>query len=154
MMAVKSRLLVIDANILRSAGETEHPVSSACRNFLNRVLEICDRMVLTQQIHKEWKEHASRFSRKWRRSMAARRKTVKVSPKEVPLNKTSLSDKDCDIIEKDWHLVEAAFAADGIIVTRDKEFRRVLEKTEHGGRLKCIKWVNPVKESGTFFNSR
>ena len=32
-----SRRLVIDADVVHSAGETEHPVSSACRRFLETV---------------------------------------------------------------------------------------------------------------------
>ena len=35
-----SRRLVIDADVVHSAGETEHPVSSACRRFLETVLDV------------------------------------------------------------------------------------------------------------------
>ena len=43
------RRLVIDATVAHSAGETEHPVSSACRKFLSTTTELGHRVVMTAE---------------------------------------------------------------------------------------------------------
>ena len=48
-----SRRLVIDADVVHSAGETEHPVSSACRRFLETVLDVGHQVVMTDAIMAE-----------------------------------------------------------------------------------------------------
>ena len=68
-------MLVIDASIAMAAGETSmHPTSRNCREFLQAVLTVCHRMVLTEPIQEEWTRHESRFARTWRKSMMARKK--------------------------------------------------------------------------------
>ena len=141
-----TRLLVVDASIVQSAGETEHPVSSSCRNCLEAIRRICHRVAVTPDIRDEWDRHMSRFSRKWRRSMAARRKPLQVvNPTEVDLDTSSLSDKERVAVEKDRCLLEAALSADCVIVTRDDAFRNALAKTPQGvDLLTRITWINPV----------
>jgi len=71
-----SILLVIDASVARAAG-TENatsPTAQACCAFLKAVLEICHRMVMTPEIKKEWDKHESRFAKKWRSTMIAKKK--------------------------------------------------------------------------------
>jgi hypothetical protein len=48
-----SRRLIIDASVMRSAGETEHPVSKACRNTLFEVLKICHKVAVTTELLEE-----------------------------------------------------------------------------------------------------
>ena len=141
-----SRLLVIDASVMRSAGETEDPVSRACREALLVILRVCHRVATTDTIHDEWKSHMSRFARKWLCSMAAHRKpSERVNPADVSVDTAEWSDPDRRLVEKDLRLIEAALSADRIIVTRDDAFRRVLAKTPKGTRLlESITWVNPV----------
>ena len=67
------RRLVIDADVARSAGETEYAVSSACRQFLDAVTEYRHRVVITPELQNEWREHASRYPNRWLRRMYARR---------------------------------------------------------------------------------
>lgn len=143
-----SRLLVIDASVMRSAGETEHPVSSACREALLVILRICHRVVTTDTIHDEWKSHMSRFARKWLCSMAAHRKpSERVNPADVSVDMAEWSDLDQRVVAKDLRLIEAAFSSDRIIVTRDDVFQRTLAKTRKGAHLlKSITWVNPVSD--------
>lgn len=80
--------------------------------------------------------------------MAARRKPIQVvNPTKVALDISGLSDKERAVIEKDRCLLEAALSADGVIVTRDDEFRNVLAKTPQGsGLLARITWINPVSD--------
>lgn len=141
-----SRLLVIDASVMRSAGETEHPVSSACREALGVILRVCHRVAMTDAIRDEWKSHMSRFARKWLCQMAARRKpSERVNPADVTVDVAEWSDPDRRVVEKDLRLIEAALSSDRIIMTRDDVFQRTLAKTRKGTQLlKSITWVNPV----------
>jgi hypothetical protein len=148
MKNIYSRLLVIDASVARSAGETEHPVSSACRECLQAVLTICHRVVITEPIKSEWDRHMSRFTRKWRLSMAARRKWNRdLEPAEITLNIGAFPKKAQEEIEKDRHLLEAAVAADRVILTLDDSLRSALNQTQEGSKFfKSIKWLNPVHD--------
>ena len=141
-------LVVVDASVVRSAGESEHPVSAACRNCLLAIRDICHRVVLTAPIREEWKRHMSRFSRKWRRPMAARRKPAEdIVPACVEIGTDSLTDAERRVVEKDRPLLEAALAADGVIVSRDSEFRAALARTPQGARLlDRITWIEPVHD--------
>lgn len=47
MKKVTSKRLVIDACVARSAGETDHPISAACRGYLLDILAICHKIVMT-----------------------------------------------------------------------------------------------------------
>lgn len=80
--------------------------------------------------------------------MAARRKPLEmVSPISSNLDTTGLSELEQRAIEKDRCLLEAAFASDGVIVTRDDAFRVALSKTPQGANLlKKITWINPVTD--------
>lgn len=148
MTATNTHLLVVDASVVQSAGETEHPVSSACRNCLLAIRDICHRVAVTDPIREEWNNHMSRFSWKWRRSMAARRKPLQVvNPTQVDLDTSSLSDKERVAVEKDRCLLEAALSADCVIVTRDDALRIALAKTQQGMQLLAtITWINPVTD--------
>jgi hypothetical protein len=147
-----SAALVIDASIARAAGETEHPVSSACRSFLQEVLNICHRVVLTPEISAEWKKHRSKFAYGWLASMWARKKVVRPAIVEnAELRRTiqslELTDRAREAILKDIHLVEAAFATDHAIASLDETARRHLRLiAEHVESLKSLVWVNPAKD--------
>ena len=142
-----TRLLVVDASVVCAAGETEHPISSSCRKSLEAIRRICHRVAVTPAIQEEWKNPMSRFSRKWYCSMAARKKLQLVASAKIVLDTAGLSEGDREAIEKDRCLLEAAFSADYVIVTRDDALRAVLAKTPQGPRIgKRIKWINPVTE--------
>jgi hypothetical protein len=146
----RSRLLVVDASVAQSAGETEHPVSSCCRDSLLAIRTICHRIAMTAEIQDEWNRHMSRFTRKWLTSMWARKK---VHPCEgVQLNDVDnasdgLSATEQDGLRKDLCLLEAACAADGIIVTRDDAIQLIWHKChDRIGVPKPITWINPVTD--------
>jgi len=147
---VRSRVLVIDASIARAAGDVSmHPTSRSCREFLQAVLDLCHRMAMTAPIQEEWNKHQSRFARRWRTSMMARKKLEMV---EVPSHhslekrvKLAVADiRVVAIIEKDRHLIEAALAADQRVASLDDEVRKHLQ--DHRSELPevaSICWVNP-----------
>jgi hypothetical protein len=147
---VRSRVLVIDASIAMAAGEISmHPTSRNCREFLQAVLDICHRMVLTKPIQDEWNRHQSSFARKWRASMMARKKIVlaDVSADVCLQNEIArfvFNESTAAIIEKDRHLIEAALVTDKRVASLDDRVRRRLHET--GQRLPhvaSICWVNP-----------
>jgi hypothetical protein len=148
MKAKYSRLLVIDASVARSAGETEHPVSSSCRDALDRILKICHRVAMTEAIREEWDRHWSRFTRIWYMSMVARKKVQwltasQINPTEKVLKVLSASEQES--LREDLLLIEAACDGDGIVVTRDDAIIAIWQKCQDRfGLAKPITWINPA----------
>ena len=148
----KTKRLVIDSDVARSAGTKEDPISQSCREVLQAVLDICHKVVLTEDIFAEWKRHRSNFTFIWLRSMMARKKQIIL--KEVNnddlrarIDALSLDEQTLDIIKKDLHLVEAALETDHIIISRDETARALFqEASEEIGGLKRIVWINPTHE--------
>lgn len=153
MTRKKSTRFVIDACVVRAAGTADKPVSSACREFLLQVLRICHRVALSPEISEEWKRHRSRFSRRWRLSMEARKKVVQMNPGiHAPLRAciraAMLNPADQREVEKDAPLVEAALLADQIVVSIDDVARAHFRGlAAHTGLLHAVRWVNPVEDS-------
>lgn len=155
MTKIRRRLLVVDASVVSSAGETDHPISSSCRDCLSAILNICHKVAATPAILEEWNRHISRFSRKWCRSMSAHRKPLQsVEPATVAIDLSAYTDSAREQIEKDLCLLEAALAADKIIVTRDDSLKRALAQRPDGkALLKSIKWINPVTDGAKAIES-
>jgi hypothetical protein len=149
---VRSVRLVIDASIAMAAGETSmHPTSRNCREFLQSVLSICHRMVLTRPIQEEWNKHQSGFARKWRASMMARKKIaiLEISADRSLQKRIAGAEPDAAIaaiLEKDLLLVEAALATDHRIASLDDRVRNHLkDSVPILNELASICWVNPEK---------
>jgi len=149
----KARRLVIDASVARAAGETNHPISKACRDTLSEILTACHKMVTTKAILAEWEKHRSRFSIKWQASMVAKKKFFRVDdPQNDSLRKIidslELNDKEIAAIQKDIHLIEATIATDKTIISCDQALRDILAKAyQNLELLKELLYVNPTKES-------
>ncbi|HUT01778.1 MAG TPA: hypothetical protein VM031_04950 [Phycisphaerae bacterium] len=143
--------LVIDASIARSAGQTDHPVSRSCREFLQRVLEICHRLVVSDAILAEWQRHASRYTRKWRVAMYARKKVdrVDVDPDDATAKRIKalpMSARKRDALLKDRHLIEAALGTDCIVASGDDKTRGILKEfLSDWPAVRRLVWVNPGK---------
>ncbi len=121
-----SRRIVIDACVGSSAGESEDPTARCCREFLEEVLSICHRMVLTPEIAREWDDHSSGFALRWRGLMESRGKVARVGDLrdlagDVEVAAKSASDRKAML--KDAHLIAAAMAADGVVASRDARAR-------------------------------
>lgn len=144
-----SRLLVVDASVMRAAGESDHPVSSAARKTLRAILNICHRVAVTPSIRSEYRDHQSRFATKWQCRMAARQKPLKdVTPSNLALKLSNWNSKDRGAITKDIALLETAMHCDKILITYDDALRQILEKNESGKRLlKQLTWINPVDDN-------
>jgi hypothetical protein len=151
-MTKMSRRLVIDASVLSCASEKQHPISSACRVFLQEVLSICHKAVLTQDIDREWKDHYSHYSLLWAAAMRGKRKLALCEPTqslelEEAMAAEALGDAQKDAVRKDALLVEAALEADMAIISLDEIARRLYQRlAKHIPRLRTLVWVNPVRE--------
>ncbi|MBE9129105.1 MULTISPECIES: hypothetical protein [unclassified Coleofasciculus] len=151
---VVSKQLVIDASVARSAGgkDAKAPTSINCTKFLEAVLDICHKVVMTPDIKEEWNKHQSVFALGWRRRMVAKRKFVFL---DVPIDnelwnsidQIAGTDKQRAEMFKDLRLLEAAMATDKTVISLDDNTaRRFFSKAAlQVDELKEIVWVNPDK---------
>jgi hypothetical protein len=135
--------LVIDASVARSAGETEHPVSSLCRNFLKAVLDSTAQfqVVMSHDILTEWKRHRSRYSLRWQKTMTAKRRVVTL---EIPRLQQLRQKMITPEMVKDVHLLEAALATDKRIASGDDTARGFYRGIPH---VRMVLWINPAREA-------
>lgn len=119
--------LAIDANIAHSAGSSDVPSSLYSRNCLNAVLEHGHVAVFGQLLQGEWKEHASLHSKRWWRSMMARKRIEFQDGREFaghmePACACLVHDRWKDDLRKDFHLVQTALAADNTVLSNERSF--------------------------------
>ncbi len=153
MAKVTSRRLVIDASVVRAAGPegASFPTSKNCRDFLKAVLTICHQVVVTPDIGDEWKRHLSRFSRKWRVSMEAKKKvyrpgSVVDDELRAKISLAASSRQERSTLSKDTLLIEAALATDHAIAALDDTAREAFRRAANSvHRIRRIVWVNPDK---------
>ena len=153
MRAVDSKRLVIDTDVAQASGSetATHPRAEHCRDFLQEVLSLGHSVVMTPEISNEWSEHQSRFARRWRVSMDARKKVYRVNaPADEELRdkikETATNDKEDEDMRKDFHLLEAALATDQTIISLDETVRGCFARaTRHVGEIRDIVWVNPER---------
>ena len=151
MRARDSKRLVIDADVARASGSetATHPRAEHCRNFLNAVLSLSHRMVMTEQINNEWKNHQSRFARRWRVSMDARKKIDRIDPPEnaelqAKVTTTTNNENEIEALQKDFHLLQAALATDQTVISLDETVRGLFKQaSQQVGEIRDIIWVNP-----------
>jgi hypothetical protein len=154
MAAKISKRLVIDASIARSSGgkEATYPTSVHCRDFLQAILDICNRVVMTPDIREEWNKHQSNFARTWLRTMVAKKKVeyrADIAADEELWNtikSITASEKNCEAMLKDFRLIEAALATDKTVISLDDTVRKLFDKAAvQVGELRNVVWVNPDK---------
>lgn len=151
MRARDSKRLVIDADVARASGSetATHPRAEHCRDFLNAVLSLSHRMVMTEQINNEWKNHQSRFARRWRVSMDARKKIDRIDPPEnaelqAKVTTATNNENEIEALRKDFHLLHAALATDQTIISLDETVRQLFKRaSQQVGEIQHIIWVNP-----------
>lgn len=152
----RSKAIVVDASIARSAGLTENPVSMQCRQVLQTMLDYCHRVVLSDDVSQEWRTHASRFTRVWLSSMKAKKKLVLVSQSDAYVELCARIEacfdraKQQENIFKDFHLVVAALESDKIVITEDEQLRKLLHAAAaQVEELRSLTFANPtVSEEG------
>lgn len=148
-----SKQLVIDADVAQAAGSevATDPRAKHCRDFLSIVLSFSHRVVMTQEISNEWKRHQSRFARRWRLSMDARKKVERIElPEDETLREkiltTTEDQNEIEAMQKDVHLLDAALASDKTVISLDETVRKLFaQATQHVGEIRNVVWVNPER---------
>lgn len=144
------RRLVIDADVVGSATTSDHPVSSACRHFLETVLDVGHHVVITTTLLQEWRRHRSWYSVRWLTQMYGKQHVHRHDAEhDENLRRRIASavpeDRDRKAAEKDVHLIEAALGTDRLVASQDKRARGIFREASRGVReLKQIVWVNPT----------
>lgn len=146
--------IVIDADVARSSGLTEHPISSSCRGLLNNVKdEGCD-IVFCPKLFEEWREHSSGYARKWLVSMMASSRSKLLSDVlqiDDEIENISIPNDLKKIAKKDCHLVSLALHMPAFVASRDDKARRAfVTSSNYLEKVKDVVWFNPVK-SNEFF---
>jgi len=149
-----SKNLVIDADVARASGGSNatHPNAITTRNFLDAVLTICHKVVMTPEMQAEWNAHQSGYARTWRRSMVNKRKLVVLNAVKrhdirSQIESLSVSANNKKAMLKDFHLIEAALASDCRVVSLDDTVKNLFSATTNSiPELRNILWVNPVSD--------
>lgn len=122
--------IVIDADIMRSAGTSEHPHSSNARKILDAIRDAGHRMVQCAPLKAEHDRHQSRYSSLWRTSMVTRKQWIHWKYEEdTALRETLVAALPANAfgqeraVLKDAHLLETAAATDNRIVSKDATAR-------------------------------
>jgi hypothetical protein len=155
MAAKKSKRLVIDASAARAAGgeDASHPASKLYRDFLLAVLTICHQIIITSKIGQEWERHQSRFTRRWLRSMTARKKVNRLESLvaydlrgQIERSAEQLRSAEREALRKDFLLVEAAIVTDRVVIALDDVAWALFATVSRSvGELRNIAWVNPAR---------
>lgn len=156
MRAVNSKRLVIDTDVAQASGSetATHPRAKHCRDFLQEVLLLGHSVVMTPEISDEWKRHRSGFARRWRVSMDARKKVYRIdAPIDEELRnkieQTAAHENEIEVMQKDFHLLDAALATDQTIISLEEIIRQLFARaTQRVGEIRDIVWMNPdhIKE--------
>ena len=155
MKKKQSTDLVIDASIARASGGVGaiHPTATVTRDFLQAVLTICHKAVMTPTVRDEWDKHQSNFARKWRSSMVARKKLKLLIVEEREdlrqrVGLENISRTQIKAMLKDCHLIEAALVTDQRIIALDDAARALFsEASSNILEIQNILWVNPISDS-------
>jgi predicted nucleic acid-binding protein len=140
--------IVVDADVARSAGRAEHPVSKSSRELLQALIKSDHKVAFCPILSSEWKKHASQFSTKWLASMTARKKIIRSNPLKViepEINKLCAIGKEADIALKDMHLIDMALSESNFLASNDIAARDVFVVVAAGySPLREVLWVVPV----------
>ena len=151
MRARNSKRLVIDTDVAQASGDEDatDPRAINCRDFLKEVRSQDHRVVMTREISDEWKRHRSGFALEWRVSMDARRRIDRIDPPEGKelrdkVTNTANNENEIELMEKDFHLLQAAFVTDQSIISLDETVRGLFKQaSQQVGEIRNIIWVNP-----------
>ena len=149
-MPARGKRLVIDSDITSSASESDVEPAKSCRELLEAVLHSTHRVVMTEAGSREWREHRSGFSKRWRSAMESRRRLDYVAGDlrpdlETGITRLFVDEREHAAVIKDLHLVAGALATDRIIFSRDDVARTSMRHAARTIReLARIHWTNPT----------
>lgn len=146
---------IIDADIIRSAGYSEHPISSTSRNLLDEVIKHKSETVYCKTLMAEWRKHRSTYSTKWIASMISKKKLVLIPVKtEAKDFLESLKEStDKKVALKDAHLVDLAIASNKIIFSNDTNAKNAFSKLlDKRSNFQKIYWLSPREDMNIILN--
>lgn len=124
------RCIVLDACLAGCAGSRRdaNAQSLPCRNALEAIRQGDFLACFTQTSMAEWRRHRGLYAQTWLTSMFARRRVRMLEhvPQDRSLRKAVSTVKDAGVKAKmlaDLHLVEAALATDGLVLSTDARMR-------------------------------
>lgn len=140
--------LVIDADIMRAASTSEAPLASNAKKALDAIRDGKHRMVWCGPLIAEYKKHESRYSATWRANMISRRlHRYWDYSEDAALRQTLVNAQPGDALSqevavlKDAHLLEAAAATGGRIISKDATARSLFRRAcPNLGPYKTILW--------------
>ncbi|MGI4743990.1 MAG: hypothetical protein ACRYG7_53250 [Janthinobacterium lividum] len=147
--------LVVDTNVAQSAGESQHPVSEACRQVLETMMNKQHRVVLSATQFREWQKHQSPYARRWLASMKAKNLWHVLTPEPDSglannIHKLECTDKACAEMLKDVHLLESALATDHVVVSQETNVLGLFITYARPLRIpRPVAWVNPIEDTPT-----
>ncbi len=146
-----SRRIVVDTNVARSASESQHPISDACRQVLETIINRQHLVVLTATQYKEWQKHQSLFTKGWLVRMASKKLWHVLKPEPDSGLTDRIHALDCTVktrkeMLKDVHLLENALATDHAVVSQETNVLNLF--VAHAQPLaipRPVAWVNPTE---------
>lgn len=154
-LSTNSRRLLVDTNVARSASESQHPISDACRQVMEAMLREQHRVVLSATQYWEWQKYQSGFSKNWLRQMVGRKLHVVLSPEPNSgltdrIYALEGADKARAEMPKDVHLLENALASDDLVLSQETNVFGLFCKYADALQIpRAVAWVNPADDAAT-----
>lgn len=142
-----SLLLVVDADILRAAGDSEGHASKV-RDLLEEIFDICHRVLLSKDAYIEWQNHASGIALNWWTRMRDRGKIKEIvlhlTDHQDALEGSRIAPERLPGLKKDLHLVVAALEyGDNIVISNDGRAARGFKDLSRDiGKYSTVLWWN------------
>ncbi|MDO7877711.1 hypothetical protein Q5H93_23445 [Hymenobacter sp. ASUV-10] len=144
--------MVIDADVLQSASARSGDAKAvACREALEAIRQVRHFVVQTPLLEEEWDNHASEYSLDWLVQMESRRRVVHTveEPRtglDGALRKLPVTPEVLAIMLKDCHLLEAALAADHVVISKDeKAYAHFYHASASISQIRPVMWASPMR---------
>jgi len=137
--------------VARSASESQHPISDACRQVLDAMTTGQHRVVLSKTQYWEWQKHQSGFAKNWLARMMGKKLYVVLNPEADSgltdrIYRLECTEKTRKEMLKDVHLLESALATDHAVVSQETNVLALFTThTEALGIPRAVAWVNPAE---------
>lgn len=142
---------VVDADVARASGVSEHPVSKSAREVLLGIKDFNIHVAFCPILMAEWKKHRSLFATKWLASMVAKKKFHLIDSRDVAaaeVRKSALNEVDMGVALKDAHVVDIALSTGNFIASNDKTARAAFALVANQSLLlRDLVWIVPLDNS-------
>lgn len=152
---VRTRLLVVDSDVIAAATGNENPRSKICLLTLTTIQQMRHRVLLTPEINREWNNRFPRFAALWLKQMKSRGllelwEEEPESGISGALQKLGVTSDILTIMLKDKHLLEAAKVGDQTILSMDETaYYHFFAASASISQLRRLMWVSPERISDT-----